>query len=165
MSDIEQLVIILGSIIALSIISMIIYFFTTLKKPIVSVEVEENVTWTLNLHTKPGKKYWVCLRYDIRYKGSEDIFGLVVDYQCELSGKVQIQERAGIGDLLHAESDRKIMTISGSSFSSTFNKCREKGVIVLIKLKPTNRKETLTAKGKLLLSDNASLVKAKVFFS
>jgi len=134
-------------------------------KPLVSTDVEENTPWKLILRTIPERKQKLCLRFDIRYEGAEDNFGLVVDYRCEASGVVLVQERAGVGDFKTPERDREISVMHGSSFSSTWGKCKHRATIVLAKLEPFTAGVDLTAQGKLLLSKNVRLEEAQIYFA
>ncbi len=134
-------------------------------KPVASVGVETGSEWRLTFVPKPGRKHRLCLRFDIRFQGGEDEYGLVVEYTCMASGVILVRERAGIGNVQPPVRDRSIGSMSMSSFSSTLGMCRHRATIVLTGVGPFDEHTEVTAGGTVLLSEGARLEKCEVFFA
>lgn len=121
--------------------------------------------WRLGFVAGARKKYRLCLSYQVAFKGSEDDFGLVVDYVCHASGLTVASERAGIGSVRPPERERTVRVQHNCSFSSTLDRCRQRAVFVLTTLGPFDHDTHVTAEGILEVNPETVLEKGEVFFA
>jgi hypothetical protein len=131
----------------------------------VSTEAWEGSEWSLGFAADPGRKYSLCLRFDIRYFGSEDDYGVVADYSCSAMGKVLARERAGCGDKVPPHRDREIRTLYNCSYSSVLGNSRNRVTAMLTVVGPFEACTELAAAGRILTAEGNKLEKAEVYFS
>ncbi len=131
----------------------------------VSTEAWEGSEWSLGFAADPGRRYSLCLRFDIRYPGSEDDYGVVADYYCSAMGKVLVRERAGCGDKVPPHRDREVRTLYNCSYSSVLGNSRNRSTAMLSVVGPFEACTEVTALGKILAAEGNKLYKAEVYFS
>lgn len=154
---------ILSLFVASVVVPLLIILFR-FRRPLASQEVSPDSTWRLGILPSAGRRYRLCLRYDIRHRGSEDRFGLVADYTLMRGGELLVREKAGVGDIQPPERDRRIGSQSLCSFSSTLGDSRSRATVVLAKVGPFDGSMEITAEGQLLTDQGSWLQKATVFF-
>lgn len=156
-----------GIIIAATAISTLVFVMLSLRKvsrPLALVEAREGVEWRLGVMAPENRKRRLCVRYEVKYNGVEDDFGLVVDYHCR-TPEGEIRERAGVGHMTPPERDRFVGTSYGNSYSSVLGNCRQKATFILATLGPFPYSAELEAAGTVHVSQGTTLVRAEVYFS
>lgn len=154
-------------VIAATMVPTVVVVMLKLRKvsrPLALAPAGDGSEWRLGIFARPDRKYRLCVRYDVRYEGAEDDFGLVVDYRCS-SPSGEVRERAGVGHVVPPERDRYVGTSYRNSYSSMLGSCRQKATFILATLGPFPHPAELTATGTLHVSAGTTVVRAEVFFS
>jgi len=156
-----------GILIAASIAPTLVFVMISTRKvsrPLALVEAKEGSEWSLGLMAPQGRKRRLCVRYEVTYQGTEDDFGLIVDYRCR-TPEGEIHERAGVGHVTSPEMDRFVGTSYSNSFTSMLGSCRQKATFILATLGPFPYPAELGATGTVHVSQGTTLVRAEVYFS
>jgi hypothetical protein len=153
--------------IAATMIPILVFVLITVgrvSRPLVSAEMREGAEWRLGMMAQQGRKHRLCVRYEVKYQGSEDDFGLVVDYSCR-TPEGEIRERVGAGHQVPPERDRYIGISYSNSYSAVMGNCTQKSTFVLATLGPFRHPFELEATGTVQVSAGTSLVHAEVYFA
>lgn len=135
------------------------------RRRLASTEAVEGSEWRLGAVAAPRRKVRLCVRFRVGFRGEEDNFGLVADYHCDAAGVRKADERAGVGDRIPPERDRRITTSYDCGFTSTPAGSSQRATIVLAVLGPFDEITELVAGGVLTTDGETVLEQAEVFFS
>ncbi|MBN2587061.1 MAG: hypothetical protein JXA64_05830 [Candidatus Fermentibacteraceae bacterium] len=130
-----------------------------------TTEAGEGSEWSMGFAAAPGRRYGLCLSFDIRYPGSEDDYGLVAEYSCSAMGRVLARERAGCGAAVPPHRDREIGTLFNCSRSSVPGSSRSRVTALLCVVGPFDACTEVTAAGRILAAEGNELDKAEVYFT
>lgn len=156
-----------GILITASMMTALVFVMISLRKvsrPLALVGAKEGCEWSLGLMAPQSRKRRLCVRYEVTYQGTEDAFGLVVDYRCR-TPEGEIHERAGVGHVTPPERYRFVGTSYSNSFTSMLGSCRQKSTFILATLGPFPYPAELGATGTVYVSEGTTLIRAEVYFS
>lgn len=160
--EVLVLIIIAGTM--LPILVFVMLAVRKVSRPLVRVDAEPDVEWRLGMMAREGRKYRLCVRYEVTFQGIEDGFGLVADYRC-VTPLGEIRERVGAGSIVPPERDRGVGIFYRNSFTGVMGACRQKSTFILAVLGPYEYPAELEATGTLHVSTGVTLVRAEVFFA
>jgi len=160
----EALVLIIIAGTMLPILVFVTLAVRRVSRPLVKADAVDGVEWHLGMMALQGRKYRLCVRYEVTFEGTEDDFGIVADYRCS-TPQGEIRERAGVGSVVPPERDRYIGTSYSNSYTGVMGSSRQKSTFVLATLGPFEHPAELTATGTLHLSHGVTLVRAEVYFA
>jgi len=158
----------LAVLLTLAVMLLLSYLLVVRRLPgraVASVGVKADSEWRLGFPARPGRKYRLFVRFDLAFRGGEDEYGLVVDYQCTAGGSAVSRERAGVGSIVPPERDRFIGSQQMSSFTSTPGSCRHRATVALTSVGPFEEVTEVIAGGTVLLSRGAVLSNCTAYFA
>lgn len=156
-----------GIIFAATMVPTLVFVLLSLRKVsrrLASVEAAEGQEWRLGVMAPQNRRLRLCVRYEVKYQGAEDDFGLVADYRC-LTPQGEVRERAGVGHVTPPERDRFVGTSYSNSYSSVLGSSNQKATFILATLGPFPYSAELEATGTVHVSQGTTLVRAEVYFS
>lgn len=130
-----------------------------------SVIVRDGSEWGLGFVARRGRRYGLCLFYDVRYPGSEDDYGLTAEYVCTAGGVELVSERAHAGDLAPQEDSKPIRTFYRCSHSAVFGNCRSRATVILCTAGPFRSDMEVHCSGELNCAEGTVLEAAEIYFS
>ncbi len=133
------------------------------SSPLVSSAAGDGSEWRLTFLARQGRKYRLCMRYEVVFEGGEDDFGLVVDYRCT-TPQGEIRERAGVGSVTPPERDRYVGSSYKNSYTGVMGNSRQKATFILATVGPFPGPAELVAEGVVHVSSGANLVNGTVYF-
>ncbi len=160
----EALVLIIIAGTMLPIMLFVMLAVRRVSRPLVRVDAMADAEWRLGMMARQGRRYRLCVRYEVAFQGIEDGFGLVADYRCVTPLK-EIREKAGVGSVVPPERDRYVGASYMNSYTGLMGGCRQKSTFVLAVLGPYEYPAELEATGVLHVSEGVTLVRAEVFFA
>lgn len=131
----------------------------------VEQDVRLDSEWTLALIAEPERKYNLCFQFQIQHPGGEDHFGMIVDYTCSANNEPLVAERAGIGNLIHANQARKVMSSYNVSLTSVGGWSKYRATVVLCSAGPFSNGMEIKATGKITAAPEVELTRGLLFFS
>lgn len=163
----NTLLIIIATLVFMGLMTFLVLLLAQRKtgRPVAEREVHTDAEWSLGTVASPGRKYNLCLKFQIEYPGGEDDYQLVADYEC-LSGKhIPFKERAGIGCLSTYDTDRLVMSQYNCDLTSAGGHSKYKATVVLCSVGPFDEPCEIRAYGRIIASPETTLTKGKVFLS
>lgn len=130
-----------------------------------SVQVREGSEWGLGFVARRGRRYGLCLSYDVRYSGAEDDYGLTAEYVCTGGGAELVRERAHAGDLPPQEGSRPIRVFYRCSHTSVLGECRSRATVILCTAGPFQVDTEVHSSGRLTCAGGTRLEFSEVYFS
>jgi hypothetical protein len=163
----NTVLVLIATLALMGIVSLVVVLLIRRRigRRIVEAEVNTDSEWSLGTVTEPGRKYNLCLKFRIEYPGGDESYGLVADYRFHAGSEVLITERAGIGDLISPDTDRRIGTQYNCDLTSVMGWNKYRATIVLCSVGPFDERFEISAAGRVVTSPKTSLKKCVIFIS
>lgn len=144
---------------------VILWQHRRIRRKLISVETGEGSDWRLGLICEQGRRYSLCITYEVTYSGSEDDYGILVEYSCLAGGEELVSEAAGAGDRLLKDGTRHIRTLYRCSHTAVLGNCRSSATAMLCTAGPFDHSTEVTVSGRVTAAPGTSLVRSEVYFA